>query len=161
MNNRRTIVALLATIAVLLALNLVRGERRAEASGENGSVGSGDPYVVKYHVGSRLRVFRIWSDGQIDLFRGKGLEACDFEFIAVVAPPSGHSSVLVDADHSLGAFTLTYADGRVDHVRASPDQTCILAGEGSDPFCLGDIDRNGETTFDDLLFVLRDWGVCE
>ena len=160
MNSRRTIVALLATIAVLLTLNLVKGERRAEALGANGSVGSGDPYVAKYHVRSPTEYFRIWSDGQIDVL-SRPVEGCAFTLDRVLVPPSGHSSVVIDADYRETAFTLTYVDGRVDHIATATEHTCTIAGEGSDPFCLGDIDRSGDTNFDDLLFVLRDWGKCE
>lgn len=48
MASRRTIVALVATIAVLLALNLVKGERLAEAQP---AMGNGEPYVVAYGNG--------------------------------------------------------------------------------------------------------------
>ena len=56
---------------------------------------------------------------------------------------------------------MEFADGRVDHFDVEFDLRCTVAGKGSDPFCLGDVDRNGDTNFDDLLFVLRGWGVCE
>ena len=57
---------------------------------------------------------------------------------------------------------LTFSDGSVDVFDFNNDYPrCTIAGEGSDPFCLGDVDRNGETNFDDLLFVLADWGLCE
>ena len=53
MNEHKTIIALLATIAVLLTLNLVKGERRAEAGVQRAAEsdaqpGRGEPYVVTW-----------------------------------------------------------------------------------------------------------------
>ena len=72
MNEHKTIIALLATIAVLLTLNLVKGERRAEAGVQGVAEsdvqpGGGQPYVVNVTMWQNERVFfRFWSDGQVD-----------------------------------------------------------------------------------------------
>ena len=162
MNNRRTIVALLATIAVLLALNLVKGERRAEAGVQGAAEldvqpGGGEPYVVTYLLHSNSEYYRVWSDGQVDIWES-AFGTCDFVFNGVLVDPVDHPFPVIAANGDNGNFILEFADGRVDHV--SSVIHCTIAGEGSDPFCLGDIDRNGDTNFDDLLFVLRDWGAC-
>ena len=68
---------------------------------------------------------------------------------------------VIDANWDSAGVVLEYSDGRVDHLDHRDLIRCTIAGEGSDPFCLGDVDRNGETNFDDLLFVLADWGPCE
>ena len=165
MSNRRKIVALLATIAVLLTLNLVQGERRAEA-GVQGEVemdvqsGGGDPYIVKRLARHFHQYVRLWSDGQVDYMQ-KTKGGCDFQLAEVWFGPSGHPFDVVDGDWTNQGVILRYQDGRVDHLDIRDRIVCTIAGEGSDPFCLGDIDRNGDTNFDDLLFVLRDWGVCE
>ena len=36
-----------------------------------------------------------------------------------------------------------------------------IAGQGSDPFCIGDTDRDGDIGFSDILNVLAEWGPCE
>ena len=156
---QRVIVALLAIVAVLLAIDLgPTGSGSAEAQ----NVGGGDPYVVVRLPNDATRYYRVWSDGQIDYWQ-KGAEGCDFSFVRVVVSAANHPFDVVDAESSLNGVIVRYADGRVDHVsRISPPITrCTLAGQGSDPFCLGDVDRSGDTNFDDLLLVLNDWGVCE
>ena len=167
MNNRRAIVALLATIAVLLALNLVKGEGRAEA-GVQGAVeldvqpGGGEPYIVKWLSSGSTAYMRVWTDGQIDYTTRLDRRSCDWVFQAVLFGPVDHPFPVVDANKNGDGIIVEYEDGRVDHLDFdNRDVPCTIAGSGSDPFCLGDIDRNGATNFDDLLFVLRDWGVCE
>ena len=56
---------------------------------------------------------------------------------------------------------LVFADGRVDYYDRDAEVRCTVFGSGSAPFCLGDVNRNGETGFDDLLILLNDWGTCE
>ena len=81
----------------------------------------------------------------------------------VIVSAANHPFEVVDAESSLNGVIVRYADGRVDLVsRGNPPITrCTLTGQGSDPFCLGDVDRDGVTDFDDLLYVLTDWGVCK
>ncbi len=101
MNNRRTIVALLATIAVLLALNLVKGERRAEAGVQRAAEsdvrpGGGEPYVVTWLGAGTADYYRVWSDRRVDEWTSTG--SCRFEFLRVIAPAVDHPFDVVDAD---------------------------------------------------------------
>ena len=122
-------------------------------------LGGGEPYVVKYLVRTALEYYRVWSDGQIDLWqRSQGQNECDFAFNRIVVEPVVHPCPVVAADADSSVYILEFADGRVDHIGSG--LRCTVVGEGGDPFCFGDIDRNGTTNFDDLLFVLRDWGAC-
>ena len=162
MNNApRMIVAMLAVVAVLLVVSIVQGPRAAEAQVV---AGDGEPYVVKWLTYGSLNYIRVWSDGQVDQF---GLIRsdipCEWVFAGVLVKPVDHPFPLVDCDvdESRGNLILTFEDGRGDFVDRHLDDRCTLNGKGSPVFCLGDVDRNGETNFDDLLFVLSDWGECE
>ncbi len=69
--DRKLVVALLGVVAVLLALNLVKGE--PEAMGQS-PPGLADAPVVPLAMSvvndpshsRRVRVFRMWSDGSVD-----------------------------------------------------------------------------------------------
>ena len=74
----------------------------------------------------------------------------------------GREAVVVEANFTDGGFVISFSDGRIDYLHYDYlELRCTIAGEGGPPFCMGDIDRSGDTNFDDLLFVLRDWGACE
>ncbi len=73
MTRDRVIVALLGAIAILLAMNLLRGEPEAMGQAQN-PPGLGDAPVVPVAMSvvqntpdsTRYRVFRMWSDGSVD-----------------------------------------------------------------------------------------------
>ena len=126
MNNRRTIVALLATIAVLLALNLVKGERRAEAGVQRAAEldaqpGGGDPYVVKYLPYGDRAFQRVWSDGQVDRWERPFGGNCDFTFETVVVGPVDHPFPVVAAalQDSGRAVVIGSAGGPADDAEAA------------------------------------------
>ena len=83
MNGHKTIVAMLAVVAVLLAVNIVQGPRAAEAQ----EVSDGEPYVVKWLANGSFSYLRVWSDGQVDRWRRPDEQGnCEFEFLGVEWP---------------------------------------------------------------------------
>ena len=175
-NGHRTIAAMLTVVAVLLTMNvLVMGTRRAEAGKATDVIdevlaafdatklGDGDPYVVRWLTRGNVGFFRVWSDGQVD-HQEVGSQ-CAYKEFRVLYPPVEHPFPVVDANGGdSGGMMVMYADGRVDYLINPPDKSrerCTISGDGSPAFCLGDVDRNGETGFDDLLILLNDWGTCE
>lgn len=164
MNQRRTVVVPLFAIAVLLTLNvIIMGSRSAEARPGGGvRAGDGDPYVAKRLASSQNAYYRVWSDGQVD-YINRAEDTCDWIFWAIIVEPVAHPAPVVDANLAAGerGFIMEFDDGRVDHVAYRDDfLRCIITGEGSDPFCMGDTDRSGVTDMADLLTVLSDWGEC-
>ncbi len=88
MNRQRLIVPVLGAIAILLALNLVKGEPEAQAQhGSSSDFLSALPTVVAgstVKVGSVTdRLYRFWSDGTVDVsvrhFDGTS-DSCTLEF---------------------------------------------------------------------------------
>lgn len=161
-SGHKTIVAMLAVVVVLLAVNIVQGPRAAEAVGAeaSGAKGGEGPRFVSA-VGQSDTVWRLWSDGQINewIFDRDG---CDELFMqGIVALPVVHEAECIgfNVTRDERAFFRFFADGRVDYLPGG--EPCVLFGNGSGTACLGDVDRNGETNFTDLLFVLNDWGECE
>ena len=142
---------------MLLAVNLVvKGARSAEAQVE---ADRGEPYVVEWLVRATDLYYRVWSDGQIDQWQRFDPPSCDFLLTNLVQGPTGHDFPVVSANYASRAFVLRYADGRVDHL-VDTGLLCTIAGQGSDPFCIGDTDRSGVTDFQDIVNVLSDWGEC-
>lgn len=168
MNERKATVALLSVIAVLLALNLVvkgTGEVEAQVRGADG-----EPYVVKWLPHAARHYVRVWSDGQMDYFgRPNGGDCETWGFAGVLAPAVDHPFPVIDAraareeGQGRAAYTLEFADGRVDFINLITGDTtrCTIASQGSDAFCIGDTDRSGVTDFQDIVNVLEDWGECE
>ena len=72
-NGHKTIVAMLAVVAVLLAVNIVTEPRTAEAQ----VTSEGEPYIVKLLPRSHNIYFRVWSDGRVDHLE-PGAEECEF-----------------------------------------------------------------------------------
>ena len=65
MTRHRTIVALLAAVAVLLGLNLLRGTPEAEAQGMGRPPQAVTMLVRQEEFGTAL--YRLWSDGTVEL----------------------------------------------------------------------------------------------
>ena len=164
MRQRTEVVAAIVVVAAFLVPQLVGGGEPihgARVGSADARPGGGEPYVVTWLGAGRTKFDRVWSDGQVDEWEVEG-GSCVFNFVKVVHPAVDHPFDVVEANDNSGGLVMKFADGRVDHIdKGIGGLRCTIAGEGSDPFCLGDIDRNGDTNFDDLLFVLRDWGVCE
>ena len=167
MTNRITIVALRTTIAVLLTLNLVKGEQRADAGVQGAAEldvqpGGGEPYVVKLMPFGNDRHWRIWSDGQVDYMLGSDNDCDHTRLDDESYGPVDYPFPVVDAAfvHETSSPMLTFEDGRVDTLRLS-HMRCTIGGIGTRSFCTADSDRNGEVNFDDLLRLLSQWGPCE
>ena len=157
---QRTIASLLALIAVLLALNLMKGSATA-AEGQEGP-----PTIVKLLLLNGASYVRVWSDGRVDHMQTLN-SGVDFVVVYSYGPVE-HPFPVVDATLSTRpdgagvgvAVMLAYEDGRTDFL-SSQDPRSTIAGVGSQSFCTADTDRNGFVDFNDLLTMFAQWGSCQ
>ncbi len=158
-NGQRTITALLAVIAELLAANLATSnERPAEAAAPDRD---GNPYIVKFLLLDQTHIYRAWSDGQADVLEWTGYPSCVWE-PHPIGGPVDHPFPVVDAvlpaNEMSPAVMMTFEDGRVDYLL--PGIRCTMAGIGSQSFCTADVNRDGAVNVTDFLTMLAQWGPC-
>ncbi len=128
--------SLLAVVAVLLGLNIVRGATPAWARQDAGPAPA--PTVVAGHVASAgggggtytFALWRFWSDGAVDLS------------IRDIAS-SPNASGVVGCDPGI--------HGKLYDCGPSPVLTAT---------CTADANRNAEVEINDLLTLLGQWGPC-
>ena len=98
MTRDRVIVAMLGAVAILLALNLLRGEPEAQAQNGPPFLDSAEPTVVSIvlalpNTNDNQRIYRGWSDGAVDMTYVKwgAVGSCDIVStcgpVSIIPPP--------------------------------------------------------------------------
>lgn len=159
---QRTVASLLAVVAVLLALNLMRAP--ATAAGASGACcwPNGDCVPMT-------------PDGCASVngtYQGDSTNCAAFNCIPVKPPTLIALSATQAFENAYGSATWRvfrgWSDGTVDHtcVGFNGQASCqVTSIEGPTPIvsaaCTADANRNGEVEINDLLTMLSQWGPCE